>query len=80
MRIVERQVEVHGMKAIGRRSGTKWSRHFLTIAIGFVFLSLYKRIVLPQFPGLDTRYFEAMVAAAICVVTSRVISRWEPSR
>ena len=68
------------MKAIEGRSNTKRSHTLLTIAIVFVVLMLHGSYVVPHFPGLDTWYFDALVAAVACTATTRIIARWGGSR
>ena len=68
------------MKAVAGRSEPKRSRPILTIVIVFAVMMLHGRFVVPHLPGLDTWYFDALVAAAACTATTRIIARWGGSR
>ena len=68
------------MEAIEGRPDTERSRPILTIVIVFAVLMLHGSHVVPDVPGLDILYFDALVAAAACTATTGTNARWGGSR
>ena len=63
------------MKTKERRTGRRQARPVLLIPIVFVLMALYGDFVRPNFPGLDTWYFQARVAGAVGAAAGWIVAR-----
>ena len=68
------------MKIVKGRSGMKLSRHLWAAVIMFVVMILYRKLVLPHYPGLDTLTIKTVVAGIVGGTIWWIVSRGDSSR
>ena len=68
------------MNVVKRLSEKKLARHLLATVIVFVVMFLYRKLVLPHFPGLDSWFGSPLVAGAVALSAWWLVSRGMSAR
>ena len=68
------------MKTIKNWSGMDFTRFLFAAAIVFVAVFLYRRFVLPLFPGLDTGIIRTLVVGVVGAAAWWIVSRGESTQ